>query len=768
MRTLKVFCTGKEQTRLAREHRLIERYPGFVLIEVADGDARSLADRYPLDDITDSFLIRTEAREIDTSRPRVTSRGAVKAHPAYRGAGSLTPGAHHYLVQFIGPVKAAWLRGLRQAGGEVRVPFGDFTYVVRADTAALGRVSALPFVRWVGHLPYTDRVSTGVWDRIGRRPSDMSGALPRSRVLPGSYVVQFFGSEEMQRARAAVRRLGVQVLSEEPAAGTMTVRVEAGAPTRRRLISSLSAVHGVRSIRERAVKRTSNNVAAGIMGTMRAMASASLGLSGKGETVAVCDTGLDTGDAATIHPDFAGRIAWIKSYPITPDFAGDIRNPGANDGPADTDSGHGTHTSGSFAGSGAASVGLAGQPGPIRGLAPAAKLVFQAVEQEVEWTNPALEQQYGRFLLAGLPNDLRTLFNDAYRKGARVHSDSWGGGEPGVYDAQCEQLDEFVWKHKDFCVVVAAGNDGSDSDGDGKINPMSVTSPGTAKNCITVGASESSRPQFSANTYGSWWPSDYPVPPLRDDPMADDPATVVAFSSRGPTRDGRVKPDVVAPGTYILSTRSQKISYSNHGWAPLPGSRLYFYMGGTSMATPLTAGAVTLLREYLRRRKHIAAPSAALLKAALIAGAERLSGTGAKGAACNNDQGHGRVNIDAVVAPKSGAVTFAEHRPGLKTGGVSATTLVATAKTKLIKVVLAYSDYPGHRLVNNLNLIVTDPRGKRHVGNRRSGGHGLQLDALNNVEVVQIAKPVAGTWTVEVVGSNVPQGPQEFALVSIA
>src|SRR5439155_22064461 len=109
---------------------------------------------------------------------------------------------------------------------------------------------------------------------------------------------------------------------------------------------------------------------------------------------------------------------------------------------------------------------------------------------------------YGRYLLAGIPADLKRLFSDAYSKGARIHSNSRGGGDPGSYDEQCRALDEFVWRHKDFCVVVAAGNDGTDSDGDGQINPMSMSSPGTAKNCITVGACENRRPEFDVESYG--------------------------------------------------------------------------------------------------------------------------------------------------------------------------------------------------------------------------------------------------------------------------
>ena len=51
----------------------------------------------------------------------------------------------------------------------------------------------------------------------------------------------------------------------------------------------------------------------------------------------------------------------------------------------------------------------------------------------------------------------------------------------------------------------------------------------------------------------------------------------------------------------------------------------------------------------------------------------------------------------------------------------------------------------------------------RYVGNQ--DGASLTMDANNNVEVVQVRRPVAGGWTIEVVGSNVSQGPQPFALV---
>ncbi len=768
MRILKVFCTKEERRKLGQEFRILERYDGFVLVQGSPLAARRLAERYVVEDITSQYAIRAGERVIRTTSPRIDERGRTRPHPAYRRIRKLAPGPHHYLVQFMGPVKRAWLAAVRKAGGEPRLPYGGFTYVVRAREKAVTKIAGLRFVRWVGHLPHSDRIASSALARVGRGATDLAGMLPRTRVLPGIYTVEFFGKGDLERAVPAVRKLGLAITASEPEAGKLVVRTKGGAASTRRALAGLSAVHGVRSIRERVLKRTSNNVAAGIMGSSRSLSSTAsgLGLSGKGEIVGICDTGLDSGDPDNIHPDFTGRVAWIKSYPITPDFDKEIFNPGGDDGPADLDSGHGTHTSGSILGSGASSAGL-GLAAPIRGLAFGARLAFQAVEQEMKWKNPALFRDPGRYILAGIPNDLRKLFGESYARGARIHSNSWGGGDPGAYDDQCQQLDDFVFSHRDFCVVVAAGNDGTDGDGDGEINPMSVSSPGTAKNCITVGACESRRADFGGETYGAWWPQDFPVPPFRSDPMADDPEEVVAFSSRGPTQDGRTKPEVVAPGTFILSARSTRIAPNNPAWGAFPPSKLYFFMGGTSMATPLTAGAVAVIREYLRKQQGVKSPTAALLKAALVVGARRLPKTAPQGTLLDNAQGFGRVNLDAVLAPaRPASARFIDASTGLQTGQVKTHTLnVLSGKTPL-RIVLAYTDPPGPALVNNLNLILRSPSGTTYVGNQPAGG-SLTPDTSNNVEVVQVRRPSAGTWQLQVVASNVPRGPQDYALVCL-
>jgi serine protease AprX len=767
-RILKIFCSGAEQDRLAGVYRIIERYQGFVLVEVGETEVNELAQQYPVEDITELYTIRIGDRAIDTSQPRVDVKGKVRAHPAYKGVKRLPPGPHHQLVQFVGPVKKDWLHEIKKAGGEPRAPYEDFTYIVSADTASLARITALPCVRWAGHLPHADRIDPVVLARAGGKPVEEHATLPRTKVLPDFYTVEFFAAKDLRAALPAVKKLGYEVAHQDAKAALVVIKDAKGGAGALRRLQNLSAIHGVRFIRQRAMKRTANDVAARIMGTRAALSTTDLDLSGEGEVIGICDTGIDTGDLNTIHPDFAGRIKTIMSYPITKDFASFVKNPGGDDGAADLDSGHGTHVTGSVLSNGSASLQIPGNTIPVRGLAYKARLVFQAVEQEMQWKDPAYFQTYGRYLLAGIPLDLNNLFADAYEQSARVHSNSWGGGSPGEYDSQCEQLDRFVWEHKDFCVVVAAGNDGTDRDGDGKINPMSVTSPGTAKNCITIGACENERPTFNANTYGAWWPSDYPVAPYRSDPMANNPDQVVAFSSRGPTGDGRIKPDVVAPGTYILSTRSTMIAPNNSAWAAYPLSKLYFYMGGTSMATPLTAGAVAVIREFLRKKKANGNPSAALLKATLIAGADRLPGYGEPGAVMDNDQGYGRVDLDSILALQLPAeASFVEISPGLSTGEVHTAQIDIQSADVSLRVVLAYSDYPGSSLVNNLNLIAIAPDGRRYTGNQGSGAT-LTMDVKNNVEVVHVSNPMPGSWTIQVVGSNIPQGPQDFALVYLA
>ncbi|HHN94475.1 MAG TPA: hypothetical protein ENK17_06880, partial [Anaerolineae bacterium] len=269
----------------------------------------------------------------------------------------------------------------------------------------------------------------------------------------------------------------------------------------------------------------------------------SLGLYGSGQTVAVADTGLDTGDQNTLHPDLAGRVS--KTYclgrPSPCDWSDYVA--------------HGTHVAGSVLGNGSASGSTPAShqyANSYAGVAPEAHLVFQSIADS-----------HGG--LGGIPSDDGDLMRTAYDDGARIHTNSWGGPtggtvqdpEYGGYVVASQQVDQAMWEHKDLLVLFAAGNEGDDENADGVIDPDSVGQPGTAKNVLTVGASENDRDSISTT-----WGDSYGEP-IASDRRADDPSGMAAFSSRGPTDDGRVKPDIVAPGTYVASVRTRQYAFDD-------------------------------------------------------------------------------------------------------------------------------------------------------------------------------------------------------------
>ena len=275
-------------------------------------------------------------------------------------------------------------------------------------------------------------------------------------------------------------------------------------------------------------------------------------LKGTGQVVCVADTGLDKGSETDVHEAFKGRVKTL--YP----WGRAERNL------SDDLDGHGTHVCGSVLGKGEhKSQGL------IEGTAPAAELIVQSLFSGFNAVNQPT--------LGGIPKiTLAPLFNQAYEAGARIHSNSWGTPLPMTkiqrpYDGKAESVDQFVWDHQDMTILFAAGNDGQDINSagkfDGAVNTRSLGAEASAKNCITVGATESLRPDLVSGdqnrpyTYGGFWATRFAMNPLRDDHMANNPEGLAAFSSRGPTAEDRLKPDIVAPGTAILSTRSQKKKY---------------------------------------------------------------------------------------------------------------------------------------------------------------------------------------------------------------
>ncbi len=279
----------------------------------------------------------------------------------------------------------------------------------------------------------------------------------------------------------------------------------------------------------------------------------------------------------------------------------------------------------------------------------------------------------------------------------------------------------------------------------------------------------------------------FPVDPLKSDSSTGNPQQMAAFSSRGPVDDGRIKPDLVAPGTWILSTYSDMFqrgydpgtnpmnnAWQNGGW-PYPYSQQLKYIGGTSMSNPLVAGGAAVVREYYAEtHSHLA--SAALVKATLINSAVDMLDENNDGAndndipIPNSHEGWGLVNL---VNATDGSAQFVDDESELATSGSMTFEYSIASEGQPFKVTLVWSDYPSTEaasinLVNNLDLVVTSPGGTIYRGNVFSGGWsqaGGTADTRNNVENVYVQTPETGIWTVEITGVNVPNGPQMFALV---
>lgn len=561
-----------------------------------------------------------------------------------------------YLVQFAGPVKEDWKAAVRQAGAQLYGYIPDYAFIARVDTAAVEQVRALPFVRWVGPYHPAYRLAPDLAHTL---------RLPETVTETVTITVQTFPDADLDALAAQAATWGGAV--EERGANATAGYLRMALPTDR--LSDLAMQGDVLWVEPYFEPALLNDVGAGtILRTNQVRAT--LGLFGSGQIVAVADTGLDVGTTgAAMSDDFEGRI--VQGQALC--GARGLRTTW-NDL-----NGHGTHVSGSVLGNGtysASNPGAHNYSNSFAGVAPEARLVFQSIDSD------------GDSSIECIPTDLSNgLFAPAYDLGARIHSDSWGGPtggtnqnpEYGGYTTNSQQADATMWQHRDLLLLFAAGNSGTDANADGVVDPDSLGSPGTAKNVMTVGASENSRPQFT----GTWGQSfqGFPAEPIASDRLANNPDGMAAFSSRGPTDDGRIKPDLVAPGTWIISARSHDPS-AGTGWGVY--NQHYVYMGGTSMATPLTAGAAALAREWLIRMQALSSPSAALIKAVLLNGAADMSpgqyGTGSAreipAIRPNRVTGWGRVDlVDSLTPPGPRQIWLADNSTGLATGATAVYTL---------------------------------------------------------------------------------------------
>ena len=399
----------------------------------------------------------------------------------------------------------------------------------------------------------------------------------------------------------------------------------------------------------------------------------------------------DGGSVRATHQEFGGRVT-------------------VQDGAAALS--HSTHVGGTIAASGVVAA--------AKGMAPAVAL------DSYEWTDDTAELIAAAASGPGQPGAVY-LSNHSYTYNI---PDSGSYYLYGCYTAWVRDMD--IAAHgAQYCLpFAAAGNDRSIATYAGGYDTVSLF--GVAKNSLTVGAVDDA---VSGGTRS-----------LND-------ASMLSFSSWGPTDDGRIKPDIVANGSYLYSCDSENDTD-------------YTFMSGTSMATPNACGSAALLVGYYNARTAGGALLASTLKGLIIYTADDLGTPGPDYA-----YGWGLMNTAeaaAVLRDFTGGNTNRIVESQLSSTGIMSRNFTRTSSGATpLRITLCWTDQPGLSdgtadndttpdLVNDLNLQVTGPSGtvyypyKLDRSNPSSAATTNSANSVDNVEQVYIAAPIAGDYTVTV------------------
>lgn len=636
--------------------------------------------------------------------------------PALPADLTATPGEYadhgYFIVQTNAPVAGAWRQAVEAAGATIYGYLPEFAFLVGMDAGAQARVASLAGSSWIGPYHPAYKLSSLIGTHAFLSPERQ--ADPNLRLM-----VRVF--RDLDGAAREIEALGARVLDRTD--DGFSRRLVVSAP--RESVPAMARITDVWWIEEQPEFRTQNNTTRWVVQSNVSGQTPiwDQGIHGEGQIATLMDTGVDYNSCwfrengnAVPGPTHRKVIDYNSSYGGDP-----------YDG---CDTGHGSHVAGTVCGD--QSYINAGNYN-YNGMAYKAKITVQDVGAD-DWTACNLGT-------LNVPASLSGPFTASYNLSARVHTNSWGSST-NAYDSYCVDVDNAMWNRKDFLVCFANGNSGPSG--------STVSSPATAKDCVSVGATKQA-------------------------PQQD---VIASYSSRGPASDNRYKPTVTAPGgedpTFITSVNNDT------GDPPSPTcSTSSSPFQGTSMATPAVAGSALNVRQYYvdgfypegAAGGDPLTPSAALMKATLVSSTDDMGASDIP----NNNEGWGRILLDtALYFDGDTRELIAEDvTPGLTTGGVWNRDFEIDATSEPLVVTLIWTDYPGTQgagveLVNDLDLVVIRPGGTQYLGNVFSGGFsttGGSADRRNVEECVRVNNPPTGAWTVRVSGYNIPHGPQPFAVV---
>ena len=430
----------------------------------------------------------------------------------------------------------------------------------------------------------------------------------------------------------------------------------------------------------------SNTQAAATTKTNQLYSGGSLGisLSGKSDTMSGRLAIWDGGNALATHQEFGGRIKLQENLSTT-----DI---------------HGTHVAGTMIASGINSN--------AKGMSFGADLKLWDYNNDNAEISDASIPKTGPPLLVS---------NHSYGYQAGWVYDStknkwqwWGEDQVstyedykfGFYNGNAQTLDKIAFNAPNYLIVKSAGNS-RDANGPeaGKYYFLKtstkdssniarskndgydiISTTGTAKNILTVGAAESM----------------YTIPEKGSD------VTLASFSSWGPTDDGRIKPDIVGIGTDLLSTSNASTTS-------------YTYLSGTSMATPQVSGSIFLLQQLYNRLNTNTFMRAATLKGVILHTAMDMAAVGP-----DYQTGWGLLDMEKAAKVILNVETSNLISEGtLANSAIDKRSFVASGKGDLVATI-SWTDpestvYPINtenlnnrkpKLVNDLDIKISDGAGK--------------------------------------------------------
>jgi len=774
---------------IAHGGKLVADYGGFQVIESAEiPSGRKATDHMQVEDRLD--VVELSTRAINTRSP--------EAKTLRRTVGAFA-GKRLHLVQFVGPIKPEWVAALEENGGHIVTYIPNDAYLIYADTSMLARMQAWAnssdYVQWDGDFTDDDKIHPSA------RATNSKGEP--QEIGTDTFAVQMVDDAEANTATMAV----IDRLKLAPVKSTSHVlnylNIIVRLPADR--LAEIAKQPEVISIQPRpephllderqdqiisghVVDNTGLPTGPGYLGWLASKGFTQAQFTSSGFLVDLSDSGIDNGTTSPGHfalyqfgnPANSSRVVYNR-------LEGSA-NSGSTLQGCD---GHGnlnSHIIGAYCDmtnfphtdSTGYRYGL--------GVCPFVSLGSSVIFDPNNFTSP----------------NYTTLQSQAYTNGARISANSWGSPVNGAYNSDSQTYDAlvrnssstFVGTNRPMIIVFAAGNAG----------PASTTldSPGSAKNVITVGAAENVR-SMSIDNGGSNANGNDGCSTLDTD--ADNANDMTDFSSRGPCADGRMKPEIVAPGSHITGgapqngtattngTGNDLTCFTGSGICGLPGSgtagaaanffpsgqQFYTESSGTSHSTPCVAGACALVRQYFINSNYPAA-SPAMTKAFLVSATRYMSGVFANDNLWSISQGMGELDLGTafdgvarVLRDQVASDTFTNTGPSrIFTGNIN-------DPSKPFRVTVAWTDAPGAlsastELVNDLDLTVT-AGGNTYKGNvfhgafSRTGGNA---DHKNNMESVFLPAGLTGAYEVKVTAANIsgdgianisPATDQDFALV---